>query len=137
MYKIKNFKAMGNYGRWWKPIKGFDGYYVCENGRVASIKRTKHLAFAYELSYAIIRKGEKSRKVVYLYKDKKRYKMLVSRLVAQAFLPNPDNKPIVHHKDCNSMNNDVNNLLWVTESEHNKIHQDIRRAKKYRKNRIA
>lgn len=48
----------------------------------------------------------------------------VHRLVAIYFIPNPDNKPIVHHIDKNPLNNDVENLMWVTESEHKIYHKD-------------
>jgi len=47
----------------------------------------------------------------------KRKKVPVHRLVAYAFLPNPDNKPFVNHKDLNPSNNCLHNLEWVTESE--------------------
>ena len=44
----------------------------------------------------------------------------VHRLVAQAFLPNPDNFPIVHHKDNDRLNNHVNNLEWVSPAENSR-----------------
>ena len=48
-----------------------------------------------------------------------RHKFLIHRLVAIAFIPNPDNKPEVNHKDCNVDNNNVYNLEWVTRLENN------------------
>lgn len=46
----------------------------------------------------------------------------VHRLVAEAFIPNPENKIVVHHIDGNPLNNQVDNLMWVTLDEHKEIH---------------
>ena len=53
---------------------------------------------------------------VKLCKNGKGKLMLVHRLVAMAFLPNPENKPMVNHKDENPLNNCVDNLEWCTAS---------------------
>lgn len=57
--------------------------------------------------------------VIDLYKDNKRTKVPVHRIVAETFIPNPDNKPTVDHIDGNRTNNSVTNLRWATYSEQN------------------
>lgn len=50
---------------------------------------------------------------------------LVHRLVGEAFIPNPQNKPQINHKDGNPLNNNIDNLQWVTAAENN-IDKQIR-----------
>ena len=57
--------------------------------------------------------------------------MSVHRLVAQAFIPNPNNKPCVDHIDHNKSNNNVNNLRWVTIEENNKHRYECGRANQW------
>lgn len=54
-----------------------------------------------------------------LYEGNNRKKVPVHRLVAEAFIPNPDNKPTVDHKDGNRQNNSIENLRWASFSEQN------------------
>jgi len=53
---------------------------------------------------------------------------LEHRVVARAWVPNPDNKPQVHHVDYNPCNNRADNLMWVTQSENNKFIWDAGRG---------
>lgn len=88
----------------WKPIDGYEGYLVSDDGRVWSSKRGIELAQEEKKGYLN----------VYLYNRDGRKFIGVHRLVAIAFIPNPDNLPEVNHKDENPMNNRVDNLEWCT-----------------------
>lgn len=92
----------------WKDIDGFDNYEVSTFGNVRN-KNTGRV-----LKYQIDRGGYYWFGLTY---DKKRYCKLIHRLVAQAFISNPDNKPEVDHKDGNKSNNNVDNLRFATRQE--------------------
>ena len=62
---------------------------------------------------------------------------LIHRLVALTFIPNPENKPCVGHKDCNRLNNNVDNLYWCTYSENVNHPITKQRMKKSMKGRTA
>ena len=87
-------------------------YQINEHGEIYSKKTNKLLVGTiYNTGYRMVRLTTKDGKKGYA----------VHRLVAQSFLPNPDNLPIVNHIDGNKLNNDVTNLEWVTQS-YNRIH---------------
>ena len=65
---------------------------------------------------------------VEIHESGKTAQLLVHRIVAQVFIPNPDNKAEVHHIDGNPLNNNINNLIWVSPLEHRKLHGGKRGA---------
>lgn len=96
-------------GEIWQDIEGYEGLYKVSNlGRVMSIKSN------IVLSNEITKKGYCR---VALYNKKFKKKILVHRLVAKSFVPNPYNKPFINHKDADKSNNIFNNLEWCTQSE--------------------
>lgn len=88
----------------WKIIKGFEDYKVSDTGEVFSIKRNKLLKHYEKKNYL----------GVYLYQNNVRKFMMTHRLVAFAFIENPNNYPQINHKDENSKNNVVENLEWCS-----------------------
>lgn len=108
----------------WKPIKGYEGLYEVSNcGRVKSLKRkfVSHSKNGKEYEKETKEKILKT----YLSGDKKQYEYIklmkkpfsIHRLVAEAFIPNDDNKHCVDHIDTDTLNNNVENLKWVTPKE--------------------
>ena len=124
----------------WKDIKGYEGLYQISNeGRVKSLQR--------EIVYKDGRKKVLEEKILHnflsdlgyyhvmLSKDgvSKRYK--VHRLVAKAFIPNPNNLPIINHKDENPKNNVVDNLEWCTQGYNVRYGTMIERGRQTQFNR--
>lgn len=89
----------------WKPVVGYEGLYEVSNlGRVYSVKKSVMMKFYDHHGYSRLK----------LTKDKKEIDFAVHRLVADAFIPNPENLPFINHKDYNRSNNVVSNLEWCT-----------------------
>lgn len=98
-----------------QPIDEFVGYYVTTDGKVYSIRTGK----LKQIKSRILKSGYV---FVNVYKNKKIYTKTVHRLVAQAFIPNPENKPQINHINGDKTDNRVTNLEWVTNQE-NQIHR--------------
>ena len=110
----------------WKDIEGYEGLYqvsTCGNIKSLAKPRKNGNGRCYIQKEKLLKQSFTSTgyKKVELYKDGKRKSFKVHRLVAIAFIPNPDNKPEVNHIDGNKINNNIDNLEWVTSSE-NTIH---------------
>ena len=98
----------------WKDIKGYEGLYrVSYHGRVWNTLKSGMAAVHLNLGgYAVTALSDLS---------KKQKVCTVHRLVAEAFLNNPLNKPQIHHIDENRQNNHFSNLQWVTALEHGQL----------------
>ena len=91
-----------------RQIKKFPDYYITEDGEVYSWRSVRKLKCRTD-SQGYLR--------VFLVKDGKTFSVSVHRLVAEAFIPNPENKPEVNHIDGDKQNAKKSNLEWVTHSE--------------------
>ena len=87
-----------------KTIEGYENYQISDTGIVMNKKTGKELKQQEKKGYMNVN----------LFKNGKKINKLVHRLVAQTFIPNPNDYPQINHKDENPKNNKVNNLEWCT-----------------------
>lgn len=98
----------------WRPIAGFPRYRVSDRGEVLDTHRNC------KLKQSTLSTGYR---VVHLFKDNKKHTNYVHRLVAQAFIPNPDGVKTVDHIDSDKANNTASNLQWLSRVDNiNKAH---------------
>lgn len=95
----------------WRVISSNNNYLVSNTGKIRRVDST--------VDHSI--RNKKGYLVTDLYSGGKRTTVRVHRLVAEEFIPNPDNKPCINHIDGNKHNNEVSNLEWVTKKE-NSMH---------------
>lgn len=108
----------------WKSVFGWENYYEVSNyGRVRSLKRKvgnrtcgNRILIPQSSIWGYLRVG--------LCKDGKMILKTIHRIVAEAFLPNIENKPVVHHKNSIRTDNRLENLQWATVSENTLYAQD-------------
>lgn len=107
----------------WRDIKGYEGLYQVSNlGRIKSLNHYIEATKGHPQLY----KGRLLKNWVHpkthymvtdLFKDGIRKHVKTHRLVAEAFIPNPDNKPFIDHINRDRLDNRVENLRWVTKTE--------------------
>ena len=102
-----------------KDIIGYEGLYQISNlGTVLSLPKGNGNGYKTKvLKYDIKTHAHTNYARVTLSKEGKTKRFQVHRLVAQAFIANPENKPIVNHIDNNGLNNSVENLEWCSQTE--------------------
>ncbi|MBZ5857775.1 NUMOD4 domain-containing protein [Flavihumibacter profundi] len=99
----------------WRPVKNYEGLYeINKDGEVRSLHKRN---FEKIMPQRIGRGGYNTVRLSKNGRDSTKY---VHRLLGFAFIINPDNKPIINHKDCNKLNNHIDNLEWVNQSENMK-----------------
>ena len=105
---------MARYIEEWKSIDGYEGLYEISNtGQIRNAKG--------EINKSQIKKDKHTNyREISLWKDGTHKRFLVHRLVAKAFIPNPNNLPIINHKDQDGTNNFVNNLEWCDHCYNNR-----------------
>lgn len=92
-------------GELWRDVPSYEGIYQVSNeGQIRTVKTGAHLRPALRNGYMLVK----------LTKGKKEKTFSLHRLVAQVFIPNPNNLPQVNHKDECKTNNCVSNLEWCT-----------------------
>lgn len=106
----------------WKDIKGYEGLYQVSNlGRVKSLDRVVEYKDGkkclYKSKLLIGTDNGRGYLIVNLRKNGARKSFLIHRLVAEAFVPNPDNKLTVDHMNRNRADNRMDNLRWATRLE--------------------
>jgi hypothetical protein len=108
----------------WKPIKGYEGFYeVSDQGRIKSVARTLIMKNGVRrpIKEKIINGSAQASGYlnVTLSKNGTCEKLRIHRIVAEAFVPNPDHMPEVNHKDENKQNNAAANLEWCDRKYNN------------------
>lgn len=113
-------------GEVWKDVEGYEGKYAVSNmGRVKSLHRDLPHAEhgTWHIRERLLKQGlaglKRSQYMIVCFHEGqgKQRNMRVHRLVASAFIPKIEGKNVVNHKDCNKLNNHVDNLEWCTDLE--------------------
>lgn len=126
----------------WKNIKGYEGLYQVSNmGRVRSFRKKRWIKNNGKLLKG---RSSKSRglktgyyRVCLCDKENISKNFCIHKLVAEAFIPNPENKTQVDHINCDVADNRVQNLRWATQTENNNNPETIKKKGKYKINGIS
>lgn len=115
----------------WRPIQGYEGLYeVSDWGRVKRLEKSyvernnRKAVHILEEKILKLAKFKKGYLYITLTKNGERKTKAIHRLVAETFLPNPNNYNVIHHINHNPQNNILENLEWMKKEDHDKIHSE-------------
>lgn len=128
----------------WKDVIGYEGLYqVSCDGQIRSYDKLKFNGFKeFMFKGRILRQRRRPNGYmdVSLHKERSFKPVLIHRIVASAFIPNPDNKPYVNHINCDKSDNRIQNLEWCTPLEngtHAKMQGRYRPISKKDRDRVS
>jgi len=127
-YDKEEIKIEENEDIIWKEYPECPKYLVSNTGEVKNKKSDRRMMGSKVNGYRFI--------TLFIGKGIPKMNRLIHRMVAQTFLDNPDNKPVVNHKDTNILNNHVDNLEWVTYKENMNTEETIKNLKKGKNSKI-
>lgn len=126
----------------WKDVAGYDNYYqVSSCGRIKSVERYVQDRFGMKAPYRIPEKILKPKRsqtgylFVHLSKNGHAHPQRIHRMVAEAFIPNPDRLPTVNHNNEDKTDNRVENLEWCTQAYNNEYGTRTQRSQMSQKQR--
>lgn len=123
-------------GEEWRDVPGFEGLYAVSSlGRLACLKVGTHDRLVMKPVWRKNRKQKYNKPQ--LWRDGIRFCKPVHRMVAEAFIPNPNNYPCIDHIDGNGANNMVENLRWCTRSMNNHNPITIKRQSESHKGKVV
>ena len=126
----KTFKGRRLYEEVWRDVVGYEGRYKISNlGRVKALRKKPEVILRHYLDPG-------GYKCVVLFKDGVKKHKTIHRLVAEMFIPNPNNKPCVDHINTIRTDNRKENLRWVTHKENNENELTRKHSSESRKGKI-
>lgn len=125
----------------WRDVKGYEGYYIVSKDGIVkrtggSVKRGNHLLSVPERTLLPLDNGKGYLRIK-LTKNNNAKRVMLHRIIAEAWVVNINNKPCVNHIDGNKKNNTIENLEWVTQIENVRHSVLIGTFHKYKKLKIS